>query len=130
MSAMAKSISGGRLQDDPPFETYNAMKLRIQREEGELNGLKRADRAAEVEIKMRELDAKEKEVHIKDRELDIQERGLNLKRKEMTDKFELLDEAFKRYKEVRAYDSDSEGATHGTVEGHLAFKFRDSIEGF
>lgn len=112
------------------METYQEMKLRIQKEEGELNALKRADRAAEVEIKMRELDAKEKEVHIKDRELDIQERGLSLKRKEMTDKFELLDEAFKRYKEFRAHDSDNEGCAGGTVEGHLAFKFRDSIEGF
>lgn len=113
-----------------PKETYTQMKLRIQREENELNALKRQDRMAEADIKTRELDLKERDVNLKDRELDIKEREQTLKRKRVDDLFETMDEAFKRYEKVRAYDSDNDTSDHGTAESNLAFKYRDIIETF
>lgn len=125
MSAMIK-----HKQDEKAFESYHEMKLRIQREENELNALKREDRMAETNIKSRELDLKEREVSLKDRELDIKAREQTLKRKRTEDTFELLEDAFKHYEKVRAYDSENESGDHGTVESHLAFKYRDLIETF
>ncbi len=108
--------------EPPPVESYHERGLRYQREQNQLNALKREDRAAEVNIKRQELDLQEKE-------LDVESRRQLLKRKAFEDNHNLLQLAYEEYKKFRAHDTENESGEHGTVESHLAFKYRDMIEG-
>lgn len=107
---------------DPPVESYHERGLRHQKEQNQFNALRREDRAAEVNIKRLEVDLQEKE-------LDVESRRMLLKRKAFEDKHDLLQVAYEEYKKFRAHDAENDGGDHGTVESHLAFKYRDMIEG-